>query len=1024
MKRITILPILLATAVLLVSATIAQAESQLTLTATASGYYRWESAIGVFEYPPANLIDNNLYNYWQGDYPADNWWLQLDCGGIYELCSVAIWWRAGYGSPDYDIQISTDGNTWTNIYTALNTTGYPSGTATKNLAVHPLSINTRFVRVYINQAEFYHPHIAEVKIFGGSTAVNQKPIADITYNSTMRGSVPLDTSFTETSVDFDGSIVSYSWVFGDGATSTEQNPTHTYNNSGYYTAKLTVTDDDGATDIDTMTVIVDESSNQAPIASANADKTSGYAPLTIQFNGSGTDADGTVASYHWVFGDGGIANIQNPTYTYHNSGVYNVVLTVTDDKEASATDSITVTVNEPTNQSPTASAAANLTTIEVGQSVQFTGSGTDSDGTIASYSWDFGDGTTSTEQNPAHAYNNSGNYNVTLTVTDDDGATGSDSVAITVNEAPNQSPTAAASANPTTIEVGQEVQFTGSGTDSDGSIASYSWDFGDGATSNEQNPTHIYNNSNTYTATLTVTDDDGATGADSLAITVNEVPNQSPAASASASPTTGNVPLQVTFTGGGTDSDGSITSYNWDFGDGVTSNSQNTSHTYNNTGIYNVTLTVTDDDGATGTDSLAITVNEAPNEPPAANASGLPTSGEAPLEVAFTGGGSDSDGNIAGYSWDFGDGASSLSQNPIHTYDSAGTYMATLTATDDDGAIGNDTVLITVNETPNQPPQASASANPVTGEAPLEVQFTGAATDSDGTIVSYSWDFGDGIALQEQNPTHIYQEPGQYTAVLTVQDDDAAQATDSIAISVEEPTPVTPSISKEIPHLIRFQARLTDKNNTSLNGYYNVTFRIYDAEIEGSLLWEKLYDNLEVTNGTVNALLDIDLPFDAPYWLSLDVNGETMDPRQPITSTAYSYRAEFAKKGGTVAYADQEELSAATSSKLSIHLEDTPSSVRLYIWGELAQGGSYPDDVTIAIDGADVTAGVLTLANDSWSSSESALGDGTGSHPLISGTGELDITDIATWSKGEHKIEFSQSGATKGQIRYNLYISY
>jgi len=413
------------------------------------------------------------------------------------------------------------------------------------------------------------------------------------------------------------------------------------------------------------------------------------------------------------------------------------------------------------------------------------------------------------------------------------------------------------------------------------------------------------------------------------------------------------------------------------------------------------------------------------NQPPTASASANPTVGDIPLDVQFTGSGTDPDGTIVSYNWNFKDGATSTAQNPNHTYNNSGSYNVTLTVIDDDGATGSDSVAITVNESPNQAPTASASANPVLGEAPLDVQFTGSGTDSDGSIVSYDWDFDDGTASGVQSPLHTYQNPGSYTAVLTVADDDGATAADSVLITVEESVPVIPPTTKEIPHFIRFQGRLTDKGNIPLNGYYNITFRIYDAETEGNLLWEDLHDNLQVTNGVVNVLLGIDLPFDVEYWLSTEIgNDGEMSPRQPITSVGYSYTAEFAKKGGTVAYANHGEISASTSSKLSIHLEDTPSSVKLYIWGELASGGSYPNDVTVEIDDRDKTSSALSLANDNWSSSEGELGDGTSSHPLISGTGELDITNLATWSKGEHTLELKQSSSTKAKIRYNVYISY
>ncbi|HIE30812.1 MAG TPA: PKD domain-containing protein, partial [Methanosarcinales archaeon] len=132
------------------------------------------------------------------------------------------------------------------------------------------------------------------------------------------------------------------------------------------------------------------------------------------------------------------------------------------------------------------------------------------------------------------------------------------------------------------------------------------------------------------------------------------------------------------------------------------------------------------------------------NKPPEASASATPLNGDAPLEVAFAGSGTDSDGTIASYHWGFGDGNSSESQSPSHRYTIPETYTATLTVTDNEGAIGTDIVVIEVTiGSMNQPPTASASATPASGEVPLEVAFAGSGNDSDGTIVSYHWDFGD-----------------------------------------------------------------------------------------------------------------------------------------------------------------------------------------------------------------------------------------------------------------------------------------
>jgi PKD repeat protein len=178
--------------------------------------------------------------------------------------------------------------------------------------------------------------------------------------------------------------------------------------------------------------------------------------------------------------------------------------------------------------------------------------------------------------------------------------------------------------------------------------------------------------------------------------------NQAPTAVALGTPTSGDAPLDVDFDGSGsTDSDGMISTYAWDFGDGSAgSNQQNLMHTYTVAGIYTATLTVTDNDGVTDTDTVVITVTDpnSSNIAPTAAATGTPTSGNAPLDVDFDGSGStDSDGSISTYAWDFGDGSQiSNLQNPTHTYTTAGIYMATLTVTDDEGATNTDTVAITV----------------------------------------------------------------------------------------------------------------------------------------------------------------------------------------------------------------------------------------------------------------------------------------------------------------------------------------
>ncbi|MFO7956539.1 MAG: PKD domain-containing protein [Candidatus Brocadiia bacterium] len=530
-----------------------------------------------------------------------------------------------------------------------------------------------------------------------------------------------------------------------------------------------------------------EAPNQPPTASATATPKSGTAPLEVSFDGSGsTDSDGTIASYTWDFGDGSTATGATFTHTYSDAGSYAATLTVTDDDGATGSASVTVTV-EMANEPPEASATATPTTGTAPLEVSFDGSGSsDSDGNIASYTWDFGDGSTATGATVMHTYSDAGSYSATLTVTDDDGASDSASVTVTA-EAANEPPEASASATPTSGTVPLAVYFDGSASvDADGSVVAYHWDFGNGATVEASTLSYTYEAVGSYQAVLTVTDDDGATDSAAVTITV-ESANEAPTASASATPTSGTTPLEVNFDGSASsDGDGTITQYTWDFADGSTGSGATVSHIYSEAGTYNATLTVVDDYGTSASDTVTLTV-EAPNSPPTASVSATPTSGTVPLEVSFDGSGStDSDGTVTSYAWDFGDGYSGTGSAVSHAYDEAGTYTASLTVSDDDGA--TDTASVTINvEEPNAPPVASITATPTSGEAPLEVAFDGStSSDSDGSIVSYQWQFGDGTTADTVTPSHTYGAAGTYQVTLTVTDDDGATDTDSVTITVED----------------------------------------------------------------------------------------------------------------------------------------------------------------------------------------------------------------------------------------------
>ncbi|MBW3011787.1 PKD domain-containing protein [Candidatus Woesearchaeota archaeon] len=441
------------------------------------------------------------------------------------------------------------------------------------------------------------------------------------YASRSSGEAPLAVAFTAVGVDPEGDRLTYNWNFDDGTTSTAQNPVHTFQKAGSYNVKVTARDTAGNTDTESK-VIIATTSNSAPTVAMSASRTNGEVPANVAFYAVAQDPEGDALAYHWEFGDGAISTLQNPVHTFTEVGTYEVTVTVEDPAGNTGHDSMQF-IAFTDNTAPSVVLSASRTNGEIPATVAFYAIAHDPDANdVITYHWEFGDGATSNLQNPIHTFTEVGEYEVVVRVEDSAGNTATDKLTF-IAFTDNMAPTVVATAVPEKGVPPLTVIFYAAGHDPEGDMLTYHWEFGDGSTSNVQNPVHTYTALGQYTAKVTVEDTAGNTGTDNVEIEVvyehDDDFNIPPTAIASANPLEGWAPLTVSFVGIGIDPDGYIVSYHWNFGDGTTSNMQNPIHTYVNMGAYEAVLTVTDDDGATGSDSVTIVVNEQIVPPPGPN---------------------------------------------------------------------------------------------------------------------------------------------------------------------------------------------------------------------------------------------------------------------------------------------------------------------------------------------------------------------------------------------------------------------
>jgi PKD repeat protein len=650
------------------------------------------------------------------------------------------------------------------------------------------------------------------------------PVAGFTGTPTA-GTAPLAVTFTDTTTN---TPTVWTWNFGDGTTSSLQNPVHTYLAPGTYTVSLTASNAGGANTFTRSNYIVVSSSGiPAPVASFSGTPTAGTAPLAVTFTDTTTN---TPTVWTWTFGDGTTSSLQNPVHTYLAPGTYTVSLTASNAGGAStSTLSNYIVVSAAAVTPPLAGFSGTPTSGVAPLTVTFTDTTANAPSVWA---WTFGDGTTSSLQSPVHTYTSPGSYTVSLTASNAGGAnTSTLANYIVVSSSGIPAPVASFTTLPTSGTAPLAVTFTDTSTNSP---TAWQWTFGDGTTSTLQNPIHTYLSPGTYTVSLTASNAGGSsTATQSNYIAVSGAMTPAPVAAFTGSPTSGVAPLGVTFTDSSTNTP---TVWTWNFGDGTGSALQSPIHTYLNPGTYTVSLTVSNAGGSnTSTRVNYIVVSGSATTPPVAAFSGTPTSGTAPLTVTFT----DSSANTPTvWQWTFGDGdtTNATVQNPVHTYLAPGTYTVTLTASNAGGSNSvTQTNYIVVSPAAITPPVAAFSGTPTSGVAPLTVEFTDSSTN---TPTVWQWTFGDGDTTNAtvQNPVHTYLAPGTYTVTLTASNAGGSNSVTQTNYIVVSPAAITPPVAAF--------------SGTPTSGTAPLTVTFTDSSTNSPTVWQWVFGDGSTVNAT------------------------------------------------------------------------------------------------------------------------------------------------------------------------------
>ncbi len=555
------------------------------------------------------------------------------------------------------------------------------------------------------------------------------------------------------------------WEFGDGGISYLQNPVHYYPSGNTYTVTLTVTDSTGCSSTASDVIMV------LPGPTADFSYANQSCTAVAFFDDSDIPTGYFATEFFWDFGDGFTSDLQNPVHSYTTGiNTYDVMFVVTADSSGySCSDTTYQTIYTPGLPSVFFSWDPEPTML--GNTTNFYGN---SGNTITDWNWDFHDGTTSTDQNPAHVFPTVGTFNVELTVTDIEGCENTVTHLVTVVNIPDLDYEWSYAC------LGEQIQFTILDPPTDiGAVTSWDWDFGDGSTSDDMEPIHTYAASGTYSVSCSIVDTMGATNTVIKQLTVNPLPNS-----------LFNIGTQVCannpveFFDHSTTQTGYITEWFWEFGDGSDTTvyfggDPDVTHIYSGTSTYTVTLTVTNSDSCSNSSTHTVTTEPGPIALFDYN------SGCASGPVSFTDESTvNGGGEIVTWLWDFGDpgsGASNTStlQNPVHLFSAPGDYTVLLMVANINGCEDTVSHTVTVSEEPEV--DFTWEANCLTEETQFTVDES---VTNVGEVATWSWSFGDGGTSNLQNPTHTYEVAGTFDVILSIETTDGCFASVTHSVNI------------------------------------------------------------------------------------------------------------------------------------------------------------------------------------------------------------------------------------------------